>query len=133
MWSAWLTAELANKMPPPVECKQKLPPPVEGKPTPPAPVQGPAVRSALDGGRKWSDVAACDGADAEPTRTRGARGPWWTAPRLPERMRAAGARATIFAARRREGEPDYRPQRLRPRPHEARGPARGGCAMDESG
>ena len=47
----------------------QLPPPVEGKQTPPAPVQGPAVRSALDGGRKWSDVAACDGADAEPDGT----------------------------------------------------------------
>ena len=51
-----------------------LPPPVEGKPTPPAPVQGPAVRSALDGGRKWSDVAECNDADDEPTRTRSARG-----------------------------------------------------------
>ena len=64
----------------------------------PAHVQGPAVRSTLDGGRRWSDVAGCDGAGAELARTRSARGPWWTAPRLPERMRAAGARATIVAA-----------------------------------
>ena len=84
-WTAWMAAT-------------QLPPPVEGKQTPPAPVQGPAVRSALDGGRRWSDVAGCDVAGAGLTRTRSARGPWWTAPRLPERMRAAGARAMIFAA-----------------------------------
>ena len=56
-WTAWMAAT-------------QLPPPVEGKPTTPAPVQGPAVRSALDGGRKWR----CDDADDEPTRTRSARG-----------------------------------------------------------
>ena len=71
----------------------QLPPPVESKQTPPEPGQGPAVRNALDGGRKWSnDVAGCDGAGDGPAWAQGA--PWWAAPRLPERTRAAGAWAT---------------------------------------
>ena len=61
-----------------------------------APLAAPAASAVAPPQR--ADGAAGDDADDEPTRTRSARGPWWAAPRLPERMRAAGARATIVAA-----------------------------------
>ena len=97
--SAPLAAPAASAVAPPQRADGAAAPALPGDAAAAPASPGGAARAGLAAPAASADAKPQRAdADDEPTRTRSARGPWWAAPRLPERMRAAGARAMIFAA-----------------------------------